>query len=165
MSTTDRLGQDAPYVLLVEDNPSDASLTLRAFKKQGVANEIRVARDGAQALNLLFGTGEGPPPVLPLVILLDLKLPRVSGLDVLRQIRANERTRLVPVVIMTSSSEQRDVIEGYGLGANSYVQKPVNSAEFGEAIRRLGFYWLLLNHAPPLDGSGQRHAPSRPRPR
>jgi two-component system response regulator len=150
MSTTDRLVQSAPHVLLVEDNPSDAALTLRAFEKQGVSNEVRVVRDGAEALDLLFGTGEDPPPTLPLVIFLDLKLPRVSGLDVLRQIRANERTRLVPVVIMTSSSEQRDVVEGYGLGANSYVRKPVNSAEFGGAVRQLGLYWILLNHpAPP----------------
>lgn len=162
MSTTDRLEQGTPYVLLVEDNPSDAALTLRAFEKQGVANEIRVARDGAEALAFLFGTGESPLPALPLVIFLDLKLPRVSGLDVLRQIRANERTRLVPVVIMTSSSEQRDVVEGYGLGANSYVRKPVNAAEFGEAVRQLGLYWILLNHPPPLDGPGPVSAPFAP---
>ena len=149
MSTTDRLGQAAPYVLLVEDNPADAALTQRAFEKQGVANEIRVARDGAEALAVLFGSEGEPPPPLPLVVLLDLKLPRVSGLDVLRQIRATERTRLVPVVIMTSSNEQRDVVEGYGLGANSYVRKPVNSAEFAEAVRQLGLYWILLNHPPP----------------
>ncbi|HEX9950210.1 MAG TPA: response regulator [Rubricoccaceae bacterium] len=157
MSTTDQL-DPTPYVLLVEDNPSDAALTLRAFEKQGVPNEVRVARDGAEALEYLFGTGEGPPPALPLVIFLDLKLPRVSGLDVLRQIRGNERTRLVPVVIMTSSSEQRDVIEGYGLGANSYVRKPVNSAEFGGAVRQLGLYWILLNHPPPFDSAGSERA-------
>ena len=162
MSTTDRLVPSTPYLLLVEDNPSDVVLTLRAFEKQGVSNEIRVARDGAEALEFLFGTGEGPPPALPLVVLLDLKLPRVSGLDVLRQIRAHERTRLVPVVIMTSSSEQRDVIEGYGLGANSYVRKPVNSAEFGEAVRQLGLYWILLNHPPPTGGPGQAAASSTP---
>lgn len=163
MSTPDRLDQPAPYVLLVEDNPSDAALTLRAFEKQGVANEIRVARDGAEALEYLFGTGEEPPPALPLVVLLDLKLPLVSGLDVLRQIRAGERTRLVPVVIMTSSSEQRDVVEGYGLGANSYVRKPVNSAEFGEAVRQLGLYWILLNHPPPVGGPGSGRDGSMPR--
>ncbi len=162
MSTTDRLERGTPYILLVEDNPSDAALTLRAFEKQGVANEIRVARDGAEALAFLFGTGEGPLPALPLVVFLDLKLPRVSGLDVLRQIRANERTRLVPVVIMTSSSEQRDVIEGYGLGANSYIRKPVNSAEFGEAVRQLGLYWILLNHPPPHAGPGQGPASTLP---
>lgn len=159
MSTTDRLAPSLPYVLLVEDNPSDAALTRRAFEKQGVANEIRLARDGAEALEFLLGTDDGPPPALPLVVLLDLQLPRVSGLDVLRQIRANERTRLVPVVIMTSSSEQRDVVEGYGLGANSYVRKPVNSAEFGEAVRQLGLYWILLNHAPPNDVA--RNSPAR----
>lgn len=160
MSTSTQLEPSLPYVLLVEDNPSDAMLTLRAFEKHGVANEIRVARDGAEALDLLFGTGEEPPPAPPLVVFLDLKLPRVSGLDVLRQIRANERTCLIPVVIMTSSSEQRDVIEGYGLGANSYVRKPVNSAEFGETVRQLGLYWILLNHPPPHGGPDQGPAAS-----
>ncbi|HLA64269.1 MAG TPA: response regulator [Rhodothermales bacterium] len=147
MSLTDP--KDLPYFLLVEDNPSDAALTRRAFVQQGVANELRIARDGAEALKMLFGSKEEPYPELPLVVLLDLKLPRVSGLEVLRQIRAHERTRLLPVVIMTSSNEQRDVVEGYGLGANSYVRKPVNQAEFGDAVRQLGLYWLLLNQPPP----------------
>ncbi|MDQ3737064.1 MAG: response regulator, partial [Actinomycetota bacterium] len=116
-------------ILLVEDNPDDEALTLRALKKNDIQNQVVVARDGAQALEYLFGTGErkeGDPEVLPELVLLDLKLPRVDGLEVLRRIRADERTRLLPVVILTSSKEQRDLVEGYGYGANSYIRKPVD---------------------------------------
>ena len=138
-------------ILLVEDNPDDEALTLRALKKNDIRNQVVVARDGAQALEYLFGTGErkeGDPEVLPELVLLDLKLPRVDGLEVLRRIRADERTRLLPVVILTSSKEQRDLVEGYGLGANSYIRKPVDFGQFVEAVRQLGLYWLVLNETP-----------------
>ena len=138
-------------ILLVEDNPDDEALTLRALKKNDIQNQVVVARDGAQALNYLFGTGEqkvcGPSPS-PQLVLLDLKLPRVDGLEVLRRIRADERTRLLPVVILTSSKEQRDLVEGYGRGANSYIRKPVDFGQFVEAVRQLGLYWLVLNETP-----------------
>ena len=138
-------------ILLVEDNPDDEALTLRALKKNDIQNQVIVARDGAQALNYLFGTGEqkecGPSPS-PQLVLLDLKLPRVDGLEVLRRIRADERTRLLPVVILTSSKEQRDLVEGYGRGANSYIRKPVDFGQFVEAVRQLGLYWLVLNETP-----------------
>ncbi len=139
-------------ILLVEDNPDDEALTLRALKKNEIQNQVIVARDGAQALNYLFGTGEqkeecGPTPS-PQLVLLDLKLPRVDGLEVLRRIRADERTRLLPVVILTSSREQRDLVEGYGCGANSYIRKPVDFGQFVEAVRQLGLYWLVLNESP-----------------
>lgn len=143
----------AKIILLVEDNPDDEALTLRALEKNNILNEVVVARDGAEALDYLFGTGAhagrdlGEPPQ---VVLLDLKLPKLSGLDVLRRIRENERTRLQPVVILTSSAEEQDMIAGYGLGANSYVCKPVGFAEFSEAIRQLGLYWLVTNQAPPI---------------
>jgi two-component system response regulator len=139
-------------ILLVEDNPDDEALTLRAFGKNKIKNEVVVARDGAEALDYLFATGihDGRDVMdLPQVVLLDLKLPKVDGLEVLRRIRADERTRLLPVVILTSSKEERDVIEGYRLGANSYVHKPVNFDEFVDAARQLGLYWLLLNEPPP----------------
>ena len=139
-------------ILLVEDNPDDEALTLRAFRKNNIKNEVVVARDGAKALDYLFATGvhDGRNVMdLPQVVLLDLKLPKVDGLEVLRRIRADERTQLLPVVILTSSKEERDVIEGYRLGANSYVRKPVNFDEFLEAARQLGLYWLLLNEPPP----------------
>jgi two-component system response regulator len=138
-------------ILLVEDNPDDEALTLRAFRKNNIKNEVVVARDGAQALDYLFATGryEGDVTDLPQVVLLDLKLPKVDGLEVLRRIRADERTRLLPVVILTSSKEERDVVDGYRLGANSYVRKPVNFDEFLDAARQLGLYWLLLNEPPP----------------
>lgn len=139
-------------ILLVEDNPDDEALTLRAFRKNNIKNEVVVARDGAEALDYLFATGahEGRDVTdLPQVVLLDLKLPKVDGLEVLRRIRADERTRPLPVVILTSSKEERDLIEGYRLGANSYVRKPVNFDEFIEAARQLGLYWLLLNEPPP----------------
>ena len=140
-------------VLLVEDNSTDEKLTARAFKKCNLRNEIAVVRDGAEALEYLFCTGEykgRDPKELPAVILLDLKLPRVDGLEVLRRIRADERTRLLPVVILTASKEEEDIIRVYSLGANAYVHKPVDFAEFVEASRALGLFWLLLNEPPPV---------------
>ncbi|HZH81198.1 MAG TPA: response regulator [Gemmatimonadales bacterium] len=137
-------------ILLVEDNPDDEALTRRALAKNNIQNEVLVARDGAEALDLLFGTGaHAGRPIEPEVILLDLKLPKVDGLEVLRRIRADDRTRLLPVVILTSSREERDVISGYGLGANSYIRKPVDFQQFVEAVRQLGLYWLVLNEPPP----------------
>jgi CheY-like chemotaxis protein len=139
-------------LLLVEDNPTDEKLTIRAFKKAGVTNEIVVVRDGAEALDYLFGTAryEGRDVnVLPAVALLDLSMPRIDGLEVLRRIRANERTSSLPVVILTASKEHEDVARGYALGANAYVRKPVDFAEFAEAARTLGLFWLLLNEPPP----------------
>lgn len=139
-------------ILLVEDNADDVELTLRALKQYNITNSVVVVRDGAEALDWLFGTGEYADrdiSVLPTVILLDLKLPKVNGLEVLKQVRANERTELLPVVILTSSKEERDVINGYKFGCNSYVQKPVDFIQFGEAVRQLGLYWTLLNEPPP----------------
>ncbi|MCW5747029.1 MAG: response regulator [Alphaproteobacteria bacterium] len=139
-------------ILLVEDNPDDEALTLRAFHKNNIRNDVVVARDGVEALDYLFATGPHAgrdAGELPQVVLLDLKLPRVDGLEVLRRVRANERTRLLPIVILTSSKEERDLIEGYRLGCNSYVRKPVDFDEFIEAARQLGLYWLLINEAPP----------------
>ncbi len=139
-------------ILLVEDNPDDEALTLRAFKKNNIKNGVVVARDGAEALDYLFGAGKHAGrdvKDLPQVVLLDLKLPKVDGLEVLRRIRADERTKLLPVVILTSSKEDKDVINGYRLGANSYVRKPVSFDEFLEAARALGLYWLLVNQPPP----------------
>jgi two-component system, response regulator len=139
-------------ILLVEDNPDDVELTLRAFRKLGVANEIVHARDGVEALEFLFGTGAHAGRDLatqPQVVLLDLKLPKLDGLDVLRRMRGDERTRRVPVVILTSSAQDSDKLDGYNLGANGYVRKPVDYKEFMEAIHRLGLYWLVVNQAPP----------------
>lgn len=136
-------------ILLVEDNPDDEALTLRALKKNNITNEVVVARDGAEALDSLFGTGKYGPAIRPQVILLDLKLPKVDGLEVLRRIRGDHRTKLLPVVILTSSNEERDRLQGYDLGANSYVRKPVDFVQFTEAVRQLGLYWLLLNEKPP----------------
>jgi two-component system response regulator len=139
-------------ILLVEDNPDDELLTLRALRKANVRNEVVVARDGVEALDYLFGTGAHAgrdTDVMPQVVLLDLKLPRLDGLEVLRRLRADERTRLLPVVILTSSNEERDRIAGYQLGANSYVRKPVDFGQFVDAVRQLGFYWLLINQPPP----------------
>lgn len=135
-------------ILLVEDNPDDEALTLRAFKKNNIGNPVVVARDGAEALDCLFGSGGRLPHALPQVVLLDLKLPKVDGLEVLRRIRADGRTKLLPVVILTSSREEQDIVESYSLGANSYVRKPVDFDEFVEAARQLGLYWLLLNEVP-----------------
>ena len=143
-------------ILLVEDNPDDVELTLRAFKKNSIQNKIVVARDGAEALDYLFGTGTyagRDPDIMPTVILLDLKLPKISGLEVLRRIRADERTKLLPVVILTSSKEEQDLMQSYRLGANSYIRKPVDFVQFMEAIRQVGLYWLILNEALPKPGS------------
>jgi two-component system response regulator len=137
-------------ILLVEDNPDDVALTLRALKSHNITNDVVVAPDGAQALDYLFGPDGGKhAPELPAVVLLDLKLPKVNGMEVLQRIRSEESTRLLPVVILTSSDEERDVIEGYSLGANSYVRKPVDFVEFTQAAKQLGLYWLLMNRAPP----------------
>ena len=139
-------------ILLVEDNARDEVLTLRALKNSNLANEIIVARDGVEALDYLFGTGkyEGrDTSVAPQLIMLDLKMPKLDGLQVLKAIRKDERTKRLPVVIFTSSSEQEDMIKSYDLGANSYVRKPVDFEGFAEAVRKLGLYWLLLNQAAP----------------
>jgi two-component system, response regulator len=139
-------------ILLVEDNPDDAELTMLALKQNNVGNDVEWVKDGAEALDYLFQRGAyahlagAAPPVL---VLLDLKLPRVDGLEVLRQMRADPRVRLTPVVILTSSVEERDLVQGYGLGANSYVRKPVDFAQFHEATRQLALYWLVLNESPP----------------
>ena len=142
-----------PEILLVEDNPHDVKLTERAFARCQLANRLRVARDGHEALEALHGESAGP---LPALVLLDLKLPRIDGLEVLRRIRADSRTQAVPVVILTSSREQDDVAAGYRGGANSYIRKPVRFDRFAEAVAQLGMYWLVLNEPPP--GGGQ---PSR----
>jgi two-component system, response regulator len=134
------------YVLLVEDNPADVKLTQRAFKKNNIMNDVIVAEDGAQAIELLLGDDASP---LPQMVLLDLKLPKVDGLEVLKEIRQHERTRLLPVIILTSSREEADLIRGYSLGANSYIQKPVDFEQFSEAVRQLGLYWLVLNEPAP----------------
>ena len=139
-------------ILLVEDNRDDEALTLRALRKNRITNEVVVVRDGAEALEYLFGTGryEGrDTTATPDLILLDLKLPKVDGLEVLRRLRADQGTRSLPVVILTSSAEEQDVLKGYGLGANSYIRKPVDFDEFMEAARQLGVYWLVLNQGPP----------------
>lgn len=139
-------------ILLVEDNANDELLTLRALRKHNIENKVVVARDGADALDYLFSRGahaNRQPADPPDLILLDLNLPKVGGLEVLRQLRADERTKLIPVVILTSSSEDRDLLGGYTEGANSYVVKPVNFAQFSDAVRQLGLYWLVLNKKPP----------------
>lgn len=138
-------------ILLVEDNSDDVKLTLRALKKSNILNEVVVVNDGVRALEYLFGTGEHSgrdTSAMPQVILLDLNMPRLNGLEVLQKIRTNERTKLLPVVILTTSSEDKDRIESYNLGANSYVRKPVDFNEFAKAVQQLGLYWLLLNEAP-----------------
>jgi CheY-like chemotaxis protein len=140
-------------ILLVEDNPDDEALTLRALKKNYIRNEVVIARDGVEALDYLFGTGAyvgRDLTAMPQVILLDLKLPKVDGFEVLERIRSSETTKLLPVVILTTSSEDQDRIRGYGLGANSFVRKPVEFDKFIEAVRQLGLYWLILNEAAPV---------------
>ena len=141
-------------ILLVEDNPDDEALTLRALKKNNIMNEVVVAHDGVEALDYLFATGTHAgrdTAVMPEVILLDLKMPKIDGLEVLRRVRADESTRLLPVVVLTSSKEERDMIESYSLGANSYIRKPVDFSEFTETVRTLAHYWLRLNEPPPSD--------------
>lgn len=137
-------------ILLVEDNPDDEALTLRAFKKSAVALPIHVARDGVEALDYLFGSGvyATEQPALPEIVLLDLNLPKLDGLEVLRRLRDNPRTEMLPVIILTSSKEEQDLVQGYRLGANSYVRKPVDFAQFVEAVRQLGLYWFGLNESP-----------------
>jgi CheY-like chemotaxis protein len=140
-------------ILLVEDNPDDEALAIRALKRHHVGNEIVVAHDGVEALDYLFGRGEYEGRDIsnkPSVVLLDLKLPRVDGLEVLRQLREDPRTKFLPVVVLTTSTEEGDVISSYSLGCNSYIRKPVDFVQFSEAIRQLGMYWLLMNEPPPL---------------
>jgi two-component system response regulator len=139
-------------ILLVEDNPDDVELTLRAFRRSNIANEVVVVRDGVEALEYLFATGRyagRDADALPQVVLLDLKLPRLDGLEVLERLRAHAKTRLLPVVILTSSTEERDLVKGYSLGANSYVRKPVDFEQFAASVKQLGLYWLLLNQRAP----------------
>jgi len=143
---------DDKVILLVEDNPDDEALTLRAFRKNNILNPVVVARDGAEALDYLFGSGSHAgrdTRQQPQIVLLDLKLPKIDGLEVLRQLRADPRTRMQPVVILTTSNEERDIISSYQLGANSYIRKPVDFEQFMEAVRQLGLYWLVLNVPPP----------------
>jgi two-component system response regulator len=142
-------------ILLVEDNPKDEELTLRALRKNNISNSVIVVRDGAEALDYLFVRGAyagRDPNALPQLVLLDLKLPKVDGLEVLRQLRAHESTRLLPVVILTTSNDEKDRLAGYRNGANSYVRKPIDFTEFMEAVRQLGLYWLILNEPPPTPG-------------
>ena len=146
------MNESNKVILLVEDNADDVALTLRAFKRSHLMNPIAVARDGIEALDFLFARGaytDRASATLPTLVVLDLKLPKLDGLGVLKAIRADERTRYLPVVILTSSKEEQDVISGYALGANSYVRKPVDFAEFLEAVKTLGFYWLMLNEIAP----------------
>jgi CheY-like chemotaxis protein len=143
-------------ILLVEDNPDDETLTLRALKKNNIGNDVVIVRDGAEALDYLFGTGAyagRDMTSMPAVTLLDLKLPKVDGLEVLRRLRSDERTELIPVVILTSSIEEQDLVRSYKLGANSYIRKPVDFSQFAEAIRQLGLYWLVINEPPPARGT------------
>jgi CheY-like chemotaxis protein len=146
-------GVSSKIILLVEDNPDDEALAIRALKRHHISNEIVVAHDGVEALDYLFGTGQYTGRDLslkPAVVLLDLKLPRVDGLEVLRRLREDVSTRLLPVVILTTSNEEQDMLNSYSFGCNSYIRKPVDFIEFSEAIRQLGMYWLLMNEPPPL---------------
>jgi len=143
--------KDSVEILLVEDNPNDVELTLHAFKRYNLVNRIYVVRDGAEALDYLFGQGEYAERDVnhhPKVILLDLKLPKIDGLEVLKRIKADVRTRMIPVVVLTSSSEESDIVRSYNLGVNSYIRKPVDFDQFTESVRTLGMYWLLLNQPP-----------------
>ena len=143
---------DKQHILLVEDNPDDVVLTLRALKKNNILNEVIVANDGAEALDFFFGTGiyEGRDTnVMPVITLLDLKLPKIDGLEVLQRLRADSRTKILPVIVLTTSKEEKDILDSYNFGANSYIRKPVDFIQFTEAIRQLGMYWLLLNERPP----------------
>jgi two-component system response regulator len=140
---------DDVHILLVEDNPNDVELTLHAFEGHNLSNRVHVARDGAEALDFLFGDRAGELDPRPKVILLDLKLPKVDGLEVLREIRSHPETHTIPVVVLTSSREERDVVESYELGVNSYITKPIDFDKFIETVRTLGLYWLLLNEPPP----------------
>lgn len=152
-------------ILLVEDEAKDEALTLRAFTKYHLTNEVVVAHDGVEALEYLFGTGAfagRDPSDVPQLVLLDLKLPRLDGFEVLRRVRADARTRLIPVVVLTSSDEERDRLAGYALGANSYVRKPIEFTEFAEAIRNVGLYWLILNVPPPTPPVPSRSADEPP---
>jgi two-component system response regulator len=142
---------DGQIILLVEDNPDDEALTLRALQRNNITNQVVIAHDGVEAIDYLFGQGayEGRDPCdLPQIVLLDLKLPRMDGFEVLKKLRADPRTKLLPVVILTSSKEQQDLVQGYGLGANSYGRKPVDFDQFVQAVRQLGLYWLVLNEKP-----------------
>jgi len=148
-------------ILLVEDNQDDEALSIRAFERNNIRNPVVCVRDGQEAIDWLFGEGKyagRDPSESPAVVLLDLKLPKLDGLEVLRRVRANPVTRLTPIVILTSSREERDRLEGYSLGANSYIQKPVDFEQFVEAIRQLGLYWLVLNEPPPSTGQAQGKA-------
>jgi len=139
-------------ILLVEDNPDDEELTMRALKKNNISNEIVVARDGAEALDYLFARGKyskRDTSIMPQLILLDLKLPKIDGIEVLKKIRSDDRSKLLPVVILTLSKEQQDLVDGYSSGANSYIRKPVDFKEFVKAVGQLGLYWLVLNESPP----------------
>jgi CheY-like chemotaxis protein len=147
------MGNEEKVILLVEDNADDEALTKRAFKKNNVMNHLVVARDGVEALDYVFGTGAHSGrdlSVMPTVILLDLKLPKLDGLEVLRRLRSDARTRLLPVVVLTSSKEEQDLAQSYSLGVNSYIRKPVEFEQFIEAVKQLGLYWLVLNEAPPV---------------
>ncbi len=142
---------NSKIILLAEDNPDDVQLTLRALKKSKIMNEVVIAQDGVEALDYLFGTGKyagRDTRVLPQVVLLDLKMPRMDGLEVLQRVRSDERTRLLPIVVLTTSSEDKDRVESYKLGANSYIRKPVDFEQFVNAVQQLGLYWLVLNEAP-----------------
>ncbi len=143
--------ENAIEILLVEDNPDDVELTLRALKNQNIANRIEIVRDGAEALDFIFCTGDYSDRKMenaPKVVLLDLKLPKVDGLEVLKKIKSDPRTKAIPVVVLTSSREERDIVKSYKLGVNSYISKPVNFEQFSESVRQLGLYWLLLNEPP-----------------
>lgn len=147
------MGSNEKVILLVEDNADDEALTKRALKKNNILNQVVVARDGVEALDYLFGTGAYAGrdlSVMPTIILLDLKLPKVDGLEVLKRLRADPRTRLLPVVVLTSSKEEQDLAQSYTIGVNSYIRKPVDFDQFMEAVKQLGLYWLVLNEAPPM---------------